>query len=66
MLILKIYFSPTKLIENAIFAILNLKKKEVKKSMFLFHYGQMGSSKDAGQLALNVLKRGPITLFDNL
>ena len=63
MLILKIYFSPTQLIENAIFAILNLKKKEVKKSMFLFHYGQMGSNKDAGQLALNVLKRGPITYY---
>ena len=60
MLILKIYFSPTQLTENAIFAILNFKKKEV---MFLFHYGRMGGSRGACQLPLNVLKRGPITYY---
>ena len=60
MLILKIYFSPTQVTENVIFAILNFKKKEV---MFLFHYGQMGGSRGACQLPPNVLKRGPITYY---
>ena len=61
--ILTIYSNLIQFTEAAIFATLNLKIQEVKKTMFLFHYGQMGGNRGNGQLPVNILKRGSITYY---
>ena len=57
-------FQPNTINRKCDFCHIESQKERSKKiHMFLFRYGQMGGSKDAGQLALNVLKRGPITYY---
>ena len=58
-----IYLDLTVFVRAVIFVKPSLKIQEAKKTMFLFHYGQMGSNRENRQLPINILKRRGITYY---